>query len=664
MRPGRLERPHFDLEDRCSVQLSYGRADEESSAPPGPGKARGLSPGWALAYAPGVSDAPPPAPAPDPRERAGGLLFAGGGLLLTALAGAGLGYWAADREVRWLPTMLGALLVLGVLAVIGMAVGLYLQGPVAGRRRGRRRIVALGVLAVVGAAGRLGVEWAAAPSPLTAMTPEAFERCFRLDARQARELDRALEQVVQTLEAQGDLFGTAEGRVPSADEEALLIDAWQAYLTAAVALDRLRLFYEDYYGFDLSRAERPRHLRAYLLTFMAELALYERTADLVDVLERNANVVKLLDLPRPERHLPAGGVARLREELAGVADLSRVIAGKRYLRWLAAAHGADREAAAAGLEGLWRDVERRLLRLEARRARDLAALTVGSDLAPLRRKVKAWTFPVQAGVAEWLGDTRVGRPTGQYLIGAAELAQVGALLAPGDVMLGRKNWYLSNVGLPGFWPHALLYVGTPGALARTFDDDPEVRAWVRREAGADLAFTEHLARAFPRAWAEALAAERAGDPLVIIEAVSEGVVQSTLAGSSGDYLAALRPRLPAWVKAQAVARAFAYLGRPYDFDFDFATDTSLVCTELVWRSYRPLGDAPGLRLETVKVAGRQTLPANELARCFQREHGRPDRQLDFVAFVDGREAERRALVADEPAFLATPDRPKWDVAQR
>lgn len=602
--------------------------------------------------------------APDPRERAGQLLYAGGGLLLTALVGAGLGYWAADREVRWLPTMLGGLLVLGVVAVIGMALGLYLLGPAAGHRRGRRRILALAALAVVGAGGRLVIDRAAAPSPLTAMSPEAYERSFRLDAQQVRELDRALERTVRLLEAQQGLFDAGAGRVPTADEEALLIDAWQTYLTAAVALDRLRLWHEDYYGFDLSRVERPRHLRSFLLTFAAELALYERTADLVEVLERNANVVKLLDLPRPALGLPENGVARVREELSGVSDLSRVVAGKQYLRWLVAAHGADREAVEAGLEWLWRDVERRVARIESRRKRDLATLTLGSDFAPLRRKVKALAFPVQAGVAEWMGDTRVGRPTGQYLIGHEQLAQVRGALAPGDVMLGRKNWYLSNVGLPGFWPHALLHVGAPAALAKAFDEDAEVLAWVKRTTGQEQTFTQHLARAFPRAWADALAAEAEGEPLVIIEAVSEGVLQSTLEHSSGDYLCALRPRLPAWVKAQAVARAFGYLGRPYDFDFDFATDQSLVCTEVVWRSYRPLGDAPGLRFDTVTVAGRQTLPANEIARCFQREHGRPDRQLDFVAFVDAIEAERRALVADEAAFLLTPDRPKWDLAQR
>jgi hypothetical protein len=610
-----------------------------------------------------VSETPPPTSS-SPHETLGQALYVGGGLLLPVGVGAALGYWAADREVRWAPTMVGWLLLLGFVALLLVMAGLYLLGPARGLRRGRRRILALTVLAICVAGARFGVAMGTRPTPLTTLEPDAFERSFRLDAQQYRELDRALAQVIALLEAQEGLFDTGVGRVPTADEEALLIDAWRTYLTAALALDRTRLHYEDYYRFDLSRAERPRHLRAFLLTFAAELALYERTAELIEVLERNANVVKLLELPREDLQLPAGSVTTVREELAGVTDLSRVVAGKQYLRWLATVHGCDREAVAAGLEWLWKDVQRTLATIERRRARDVASLTLAADFAPLKRDVKSLAFPIQAKVAEWMGDTRLGRPVGQYLIPAEQLEAMRAKLAPGDVLLGRKNWYLSNVGLPGFWPHALLYVGTPTELAAAFDQDPEVLAWVERTAGAKLGFTELLAREHPRAWAAAVDAEARGEPLVIIESISEGVVQNTMPHAAGDYLAAMRPRLPNWVKAQAVLRAHGYLGRPYDFDFDFATDQTLVCTELVWRSYRPLGDAPGLRFDTVTVAGRQTLPANELARTFQREHGRADRQLDFVYFIDAIEASRQTVVADEAAFLGTADRPKWDVAQR
>ncbi|MEZ6188129.1 MAG: YiiX/YebB-like N1pC/P60 family cysteine hydrolase [Planctomycetota bacterium] len=253
------------------------------------------------------------------------------------------------------------------------------------------------------------------------------------------------------------------------------------------------------------------------------------------------------------------------------------------------------------------------------------------------------------------------RRPGRYLIGHEVLEQVQPLLQPGDVLLGRKNWYLSNVGLPGFWPHAMLYVGTPDELA-TLNDDPDVLAWVQRTCGRELSFTQFLAVTYPRAWT-ARTDPGQHEPLTVIEAVAEGVLQSTLQHCAGDYLAAMRPQLPAWVKAQAISRAFGYLDRPYDFDFDFASDQSLVCSEVVWRSYRPLEGGPGLELPLVQVVGRPTLPPNELVKLYAREFGAPDAQFAFVAFVDAREADQSTFLSDEAAFRASCDRSKWDFSQ-
>ena len=90
---------------------------------------------------------------------------------------------------------------------------------------------------------------------------------------------------------------------------------------------------------------------------------------------------------------------------------------------------------------------------------------------------------------------------------------------------------------------------------------------------------------------------------------------------------------------------------------------ALVCTELVWRSYRPLGGAPGLEVPLVSVLGRQTLPANELARQYRDTRGRAGQQLDFVLYFEGREHRGDAVEAGEEAFLHTPARSKWDFGQ-
>jgi hypothetical protein len=117
-------------------------------------------------------------------------------------------------------------------------------------------------------------------------------------------------------------------------------------------------------------------------------------------------------------------------------------------------------------------------------------------------------------------------------------------------------------------------------------------------------------------------------------------------------------------KAKAIERAFSYCGRPYDFDFDFYTDSSLVCSELVFKSYEPRADVEGVTLGLEKVVGRMTLGPNSIVRTFDQQLGTPQEQLSFVWFLDGRETAHTAAFADVDAFRASWRRPKWDIVQR
>ena len=124
-------------------------------------------------------------------------------------------------------------------------------------------------------------------------------------------------------------------------------------------------------------------------------------------------------------------------------------------------------------------------------------------------------------------------------------------------------------------------------------------------------------------------------------------------------MAAIRPRVDDVVKARAIVRAFSFLDRPYDFDFDFATDQSLVCTEVVWRAYRSSPETPGLELEPITVAGRLTLPPNEIVRDFAAEYGTEDARFDFVHYLEADTEADRAVASTLDAFLATPELSKW-----
>jgi hypothetical protein len=194
-------------------------------------------------------------------------------------------------------------------------------------------------------------------------------------------------------------------------------------------------------------------------------------------------------------------------------------------------------------------------------------------------------------------------------------------------VIERRNWYLSNAFLPGYWPHAAMYVGTADELrALGLDGDSRV--------------AKHLA-AFARP-------DAAGHPRAFIEAMSEGVVFTSAEHSVGeaDSVAVLRLRASPEQIKETIARAFSHAGKPYDFDFDFFSADKLVCTEVVYRACGHLIEFP-----LVKILGTKTLPAVEIVRHWTTPAGAA--QLEFVAFLDGDEVTGTCVERDAAALKAS-----------
>ena len=599
------------------------------------------------------------------RVVAGDVVYYTGLLSLPAGVGAVLGFYAADRGVRWLPTFLEWVLVLLSLSIVAILGGRWIQGTLfketKRKRRLRTRILVCLVLGVLVLLGRLSVFWMQQPSPLTELTAARFNEVFEVDRARYVECASGLESLLVKLASLDVAFEAESDRVLTPDEERLLLDAWVAARDYAITLDRVRVFYEDWFRFDPSRAERSFHLRSFLLTYAAELALYEKGSRLTRLVRGNPNAVKFLDAPDPGRGLPADTFSRFRQAFEGARDQARVLAGEAWLEWLEKGLGARDEAAALGCAPLWNRILDHLETIDEHSLVDRLAGTATADLEPLKRRVRYAWLPVQTSVAELMGNVRVRR-VGTYLITDAQVAELDRALQPGDILLARKNWYLSNVGLPGFWPHGILYLGDRQKLVAAFTGDPAAAALLAERAGRPVALDEYLAERHPTHWAK-YGELRDGHLNRVIEAIAEGVVFNPLEHSSGDYLVALRPRLDPVDKLQAILEAFGHAGKPYDYEFDFATGHALVCTELIWRSYRPAEGKRGLDIPLVEVVGRKTLPANEIARLFAEESGRPEAQLEFVYFLEGNESTGAATVSTQQEFLRSHLRSKWDIAQ-
>jgi hypothetical protein len=566
--------------------------------------------------------------------------------------GIALGYWAAERGLPWLPTMVEGLLALLATSMLLIYLGLRLKRDhvvqTAQGVRFRKRILGVLAFSLVLGGGYVAKNRIEGPSRLTQLPPAEVDEAFELDLRRYRELSGGLDRAITGLERAG-VF--ANERVLSADEERLVLDSWTAILGYTMALDQIRLFWEDWYRFDPGRIERPDMLRAFLLSFASELVLFENGGRLGGLVRGNQHARKFLDVPHPSHQLPEFSYSHFSQQLEGTKDQTRIVGGAQYLRAIDGVLGWKRDIHRLGLAGLWSDVHDRLDGVANLGLIDRTAMTLAGDAQALRRTIRRTWLPAQKGVAKLFGDTKLRR-VGWYLITEEQQASIDTKLEPGDVLVTRKHWYLSNVGLPGWWPHGILYLGAPDKLV-AWADDPVVVTWLAAQPGSHPTFEAYMEARFPRWWRTYQLGD--GDHTYrLLEAHSPGVVLSSMEESSGDAMAALRPKLSKLAKVQAIAEAFEHLGKPYDFDFDFATDHALVCTEVIWRAYRPAEGKDGLDLPLIDVAGRKTLPANVMVERFVKDPAGSN--FEFVLFVDADEEARVARFSDLEAFLETPER--------
>ncbi|HYC71584.1 MAG TPA: 1-acyl-sn-glycerol-3-phosphate acyltransferase [Opitutaceae bacterium] len=372
-------------------------------------------------------------------------------------------------------------------------------------------------------------------------------------------------------------------------------------------------------------------LRALLLHYTAAAVAYDYSARFVLAFEASDEAIRKLNEPEPRWDLPPRTYDTIRANLGHIAHRRWLESGWRHYhatlpRWEAA--GLRRpDPYAAFHAAILRSGEN-----TAHLSDRLFRYKLQTALADVEKFARGGYYRASSAVSVLVGDTKIREPRGgRTLITADRLAALRPRLRPGDILIERRNWYLSNAFLPGYWPHSALYVGTAEDLrALGLDQDPRVAPHLARFAGPDAA----------------------GHPFACIEAVSEGVIFTTVEHSIGeaDSVAVLRPKLPPEQVKEIIARAFSHAGKPYDFDFDFFSSDKLVCTEVVYRACDGFIDFP-----LSEILGRKTLPALEIVRYWTTPEGAE--KLEFVGFLDGDESSGTCTERDAAALKASIDRP-------
>jgi hypothetical protein len=360
------------------------------------------------------------------------------------------------------------------------------------------------------------------------------------------------------------------------DEDEKLRAVYSVYL--AVRSSLLECVYEISGG-QLS-TKRIVHLPEFMVAYAAACLLVRSANFIVELATVNPIGLKKLDEPEPRYGLEANNFTRIYESLTSPKRWWGFFEAVRFFQ----AH-RDEIVAYAGDPVLGPVVEL-LLAEEAfvvARRRDFLKRRLSYRIHSFLRRnhsgYKKTMFHLVKISGSAIAELKQPfvKPAGAgHRVTPAVRERLEAFLQPGDLLVSRHDDALSNLFLPGFWPHVAFYIGS---------NEAREALGVRCECEID-------------------------GSVRFLEAKKDGVKlrppEDTLAL---DAFTVLRPTVTAEHRAEAVSRCLTHAGKLYDFIYDFGASDRLSCTELVYRSYHNVGE---VAFELQSYAGRHCLSAEDL----------------------------------------------------
>jgi Permuted papain-like amidase enzyme, YaeF/YiiX, C92 family len=486
-------------------------------------------------------------------------------------------------------------------------------------------------------------------SNATAPPPDpAFQKHIAADSRSVIILRTNLRKAADFARSRSELFSPAReynNSLLSREDKMAIWGTWSSVLDSLAGLDVIR---REHKKFDLFQ-DSERKNASFTIANASFLAGYRHALDFIALADKNPALDTILNEDVPELGIPAGTFNRFKFRFLNVAIAGEFAALQVIGKSCANGSAELRSAIEEDGRAIW----------EMGKGKG-HQLTLKNALAVVQKSGFAAWFPLQKGISGWMGDTKVLRK-GNHLVSARQIEEMGKRLQPGDIIFERHEWYLSNMGLPGFWTHVALYIGTPEER-RTYFKDLEVSEWVKGLGNREGDYEALLRQRYPTAYGRSLIQKEDRRPVRILEAISEGVSFTSLEyTAASDSIAVIRPKLSKKDKAQAIMRAFHYSGRPYDFNFDFQTDSALVCSELIFKAYEPGSGMRGISFPVSEVMGRKVSTPNGMVRQFDEQTGRSIAQAEFVLFLDGYEKGRKAVESSADKFRKSWQRPNWHI---
>lgn len=383
------------------------------------------------------------------------------------------------------------------------------------------------------------------------------------------------------------------------DEDERLRERYLQYLGARASLWQMVR--------DLEPSLRKEDLRIFGLAFCAASMLMRSATFVISLAKERPIVWAKLDEAEPRYHIPRKTFTRIYRSLSSPGSMWRYQQAREfYEEHRTTIHHA---LTAGGMSEMIPWLEEEEPHFEPPK-RSLLAGLLTYRLYSFNRRTNSGYLKVMFHLFR-LGGSAIAemkqpfaKPPGQGKRVSPEIREtVRTMLRPGDIFITRHDDAMSNLFLPGFWPHAALYLGSPKE---------------RQNLGVP---------------------HQGDDLITVLEAKKDGVKLRRLSETLAvDSFVVLRPRLNREELREALTRAMTHEGKLYDFVFDFRKAERLACTEVVYRSFHGIGP---WQLELTKRSGHLALSAEDLM------HQALDKDLLKVVLIYG--VDGKALQIGETA---------------
>ena len=470
-------------------------------------------------------------------------------------------------------------------------------------------------------------------SPFIGMTDKEIATRLVEDETVILYLDERLARLFSIAE-QENIFDVDFSDVTGVQKDNLN-SFWSDYLEVLLELDLLKQRYITFYQLNVM-TKSDLHKQAFQNGYVSFLAQHNYAFRLQENVKGKNGLIDYLNQSFVESGIGAGTYSSIEDKLTDADELLRLNTGRAYYSTF-------------GSEGNMKELADKYLGNVDDAISSYAGLIADKPLNFLERNSAKLWFPVIKRSAIQVSYIRTANR--DYHITADVIDRHRHKLLPGDILVERREWHATNVGIPGYWTHSALYLGTLDYLDEYFGDLPTLEG---------VKFSEYLSKTNAPAFLAMKGGDEDGFPYAVIESKRPGVIFMSLEGSANaDSLGVLRVKgLDKETQFRIVMQSLEYLGRPYDYDFNFVTDDALVCSELVYKAYQ---DVKELSIELSDFNGRPIVSPNQFVEKYSNEIEADNAELELVLFLDGNEREGAVVEKYVTEFSESWKRPKWHI---